>query len=272
MDKASLFLVATPIGNLNEVSFRCLDILKKVKVIACEDTRNTRKLLSHFDIHTPLISYHNYNEQLKSKEIIAYLEKGEDVALVSDAGYPLVSDPGYVLVNDIIERGYNIHTISGANACLNALVASGLSVNHFLFYGFLNSKMASAKKELESLKEFPYTIVFYEAPHRINKTIALVYEVFNDRKAVIARELTKIHEEYIRGNLSELKDIGPLKGEIVFMVAGFKQEEVIVDFKKLKEEVDNLINEGLKTKDAIKNIALKYSISKKELYDYYHKS
>ena len=269
---ATLFLVATPIGNLNEVSNRCLETLRSVKVIACEDTRNTRKLLSHFDIHTPLISYHNYNEELASGSIIEYLEKGEDVALVSDAGYPLISDPGYVLVNEVIEKGFNINTVSGPNACLNALVASGLSVNHYMFYGFLNSKSSSARKELEELKNFPYTIVFYEAPHRIKKTVELVYEVFGDRKAVIARELTKIHEEYIRGNLSELVNIGDLKGEIVFLVEGYKQEEAEINFDALKNEVLNLVDNGLKTKVAISEVASKYKVSKNELYDYYHKS
>lgn len=269
---ATLFLVATPIGNLNEVSNRCLETLRSVKVIACEDTRNTRKLLSHYDIHTPLISYHNYNEELAAGGIIEYLEKGEDVALVSDAGYPLISDPGYVLVNQVIERGFNINTVSGPNACLNALVASGLSVNHYMFYGFLNSKFSSARKELEGLKDFPYTIVFYEAPHRIKKTVELVYEVFGDRRAVIARELTKIHEEYIRGNLSELVNIGDLRGEIVFLVEGKKQEEVHIGLETLKVEVQNLVDNGLKTKAAISEVASKYKVSKNELYDYYHKS
>lgn len=269
---ATLFLVATPIGNLNEVSNRCLETLRSVKVIACEDTRNTRKLLSHYDIHIPLISYHNYNEELAAGGIIEYLEKGEDVALVSDAGYPLISDPGYVLVNQVIERGFNINTVSGPNACLNALVASGLSVNHYMFYGFLNSKFSSARKELEGLKDFPYTIVFYEAPHRIKKTVELVYEVFGDRRAVIARELTKIHEEYIRGNLSELVNIGDLRGEIVFLVEGKKQEEVHIGLETLKVEVQNLVDNGLKTKVAISEVASKYKVSKNELYDYYHKS
>ncbi len=272
MNKATLFLVATPIGNLNEVSFRCLDVLKSVSIIACEDTRNTRKLLAHFDIHTKLISYHNYNEEIASGPILEYLNNGEDVALVSDAGYPLVSDPGYVLVNKVIDAGFNINTVSGPNACLNALVASGLPTTHYMFYGFLNSKSSIAKKELNELKDFPYTIVFYEAPHRINKTIELVLEVFGDRKAVIARELTKIHEEYIRGNLSELTNVGDLKGEIVFIVDGCPKKEETVDFETLKEEIDSYVEKGMKTKEAIGVIAKQHNVSKNELYDYYHKS
>lgn len=270
MSKATLFLVATPIGNLNEVSLRCLEVLKSVKVVACEDTRNTRKLLSHFDIHTPMISYHNFNEDLASDNIINYLEKDEDVALVSDAGYPLISDPGYVLVNKVIERGFNINTVSGPNACLNALVASGLNATHYMFYGFLNAKASSARKELESLKAFPYTIVFYEAPHRINKTLKLMYEVFGSRKAVIARELTKIHEEYIRGSLKDLVDIGEVKGEIVLIVEGCPATKEEIDFKELKKEITALTDEGMKTKEAIVMVSKKYHVSKNELYDYYH--
>ena len=166
MNDVTLFLVATPIGNLNEVSFRTLEVLKSVELIACEDTRNTRKLLSHFDIHTKLISYHNFNEELASEDILKVLDDGKNVALVSDAGYPLLSDPGYVLVNKVIDKGYKISTISGPNAGINGLVASGLSATHYLFYGFLNAKSSKAKKELEDLKDFPYTIIFYEAPHK----------------------------------------------------------------------------------------------------------
>ncbi|MBQ1287432.1 MAG: 16S rRNA (cytidine(1402)-2'-O)-methyltransferase, partial [Erysipelotrichaceae bacterium] len=200
-NKATLFLVATPIGNLSEVSQRCLDVLRNVSVIACEDTRNSAKLLSHFDIHTRTITYHNFNERQSAKGILSLLEKGEDVALISDAGYPLISDPGYLLVNEVIEQGHKIVTVSGPNAALNALVASGLPTNHYLFYGFLNARSSQAKKELEALKSFPYTLIFYEAPHRIEKTLSLMTEVFGERKACLARELTKLHEEYHRGTL-----------------------------------------------------------------------
>lgn len=270
-NQATLFLVATPIGNLNEVSNRTLDTLKEVDVIACEDTRNTRKLLSHFDIHTKMISYHNFNEEEASEGIINLLRQGQSVALVSDAGYPLISDPGYELVNKVIEEGYKITTISGPNACLNGLVASGLKTTHYLFYGFLNSKSSSARKELEELKNFPYTLVFYEAPHRINKTLELCLEVLGNRKACIARELTKLHEEYIRGSLLELNKREEYKGEIVLIIEGKEKEEVVVDFELLKKEVANLAKNGLKTKVAINEVATKYKVSKNELYDYYHK-
>ncbi|MBQ0035834.1 MAG: 16S rRNA (cytidine(1402)-2'-O)-methyltransferase [Firmicutes bacterium] len=269
---ATLFLVATPIGNLNEVSPRALDIFRNVEVIACEDTRNSVKLLTHFDIHTKLITYHNFNEENSAKGIISLLEEGKDVALISDAGYPLISDPGYVLVNEVIERGFNIQTISGPSAGINALVASGLSTNHYLFYGFLNSKSTIAKKELQSLADFPYTLIFYEAPHRIEKTLKLCLEVLGNRKAVVARELTKIHEEYIRGNLEELVKLTDVKGEIVLLIEGNTNTKPEVNLEDLLPQIDELVASGHKTKSAIQEIAAKYEVSKNELYNLYVKS
>ena len=270
-DKATLFLVATPIGNLLEVSERTLDTLRSVDVIACEDTRNTIKLLSHFDIHTRMITYHNFNEEESAKGIIKLLEEGNDVALVSDAGYPLISDPGYLLVNEVIANGFRIVTISGPNAALNALVASGLETNHYLFYGFLNSKSSQARKELEQLKEFPYTIIFYEAPHRIEKTLKLMYEVLGDRRACLARELTKLHEEYHRGSLSELCELHDLKGEMVLVIEGLKEKDVEIDIDQLISEVEELINSGFRSKQAINEVSRKYDFSKNVLYNAYLK-
>lgn len=267
----TLFLVATPIGNLKEASPRVIETLKNVDVIACEDTRNTLKLLSHFDIHTRMISYHKFNEKKASKDIISLLDEGKNVALVSDAGYPLISDPGYTLVNEVALKGYNINTVSGPNAAINALVASGLNTNHYLFYGFLNSKQSAAKKELMELADFPYTMIFYEAPHRISKTLKLCYEVLGNRKAVVARELTKIHETYLRGTLEELSKIEEVKGEIVLLIEGKEKEEIAVDFNDLKIEIDELVKKGVKKKEAIGEIALRYKVSKNELYDFYHK-
>ena len=269
-NKATLFLVATPIGNLNEVSGRCLDVLRSVSVIACEDTRNSQKLLSHFDIHTRTITYHNFNERQSSKGILSLLEKGEDVALISDAGYPLISDPGYLLVNEVIDAGYKIVTVSGPNAALNAMVASGLPTNHYLFYGFLNAKQSQAKKELESLKGFPYTLIFYEAPHRIEKTLKLMYEVLGDRKACLARELTKLHEEYHRGTLKELCGLHDLKGEMVVIVEGDTSEKE-VSMEDLLKEMDLLIEDGQRAKDAAKTVSEKYEVSKNQLYQAYLK-
>ena len=266
----TLFLVATPIGNLSEVSNRTIDILKNVEVIACEDTRNTIKLLSHFDIHTKMLAYHNFNEEEGANKLLEYLLAGKDVALVSDAGYPLISDPGYVLVNKVIDNGIKINTISGPSAGINALVASGLETNHYLFYGFLNAKDSKAKKELEDLKTFPYTIIFYEAPHRINKTLKNMLEVLGDRKVVVARELTKLHEEYIRGTLSKVQNLD-IKGEIVVLVEGFKKDNEEISIDTLLEEVKTLVENGLKTKEAVKEVADKYKISKNDLYNRYIK-
>lgn len=269
-DQATLFLVATPIGNLSEVSERCLDVLRNVSVIACEDTRNSIKLLSHFDIHTKLITYHNFNEKESTRGILSLLEKGEDVALISDAGYPLISDPGYQLVNVVIDAGYRIVTISGPNAALNALVASGLPTEHYLFFGFLNAKASKAEKQLTELKDFPYTLIFYEAPHRIEKTLRIALETLGDRKACLARELTKLHEEYHRGTLSKLCELKDLKGEMVLIVEGCKEKEV-PSTEELLEETEEVIERGYRLKEAVKMVAEKYDVSKNDLYQNYLK-
>ena len=269
-DQATLFLVATPIGNLNEVSERCLDVLRNVSVIACEDTRNSIKLLSHFDIHTKLITYHNFNERESTRGILSLLEKGEDVALISDAGYPLISDPGYQLVNEVIDAGYRIVTISGPNAALNALVASGLPTEHYLFFGFLNAKASKAEKQLAELKDFPYTLIFYEAPHRIEKTLQIALKILGDRKACLARELTKLHEEYHRGTLSKLCELKDLKGEMVLIIEGRREKE-LPSTEELLEETEEVIERGYRLKEAVKMVAEKYGVSKNDLYQNYLK-
>ncbi len=269
-DQATLFLVATPIGNLSEVSERCLDVLRNVSVIACEDTRNSIKLLSHFDIHTKLITYHNFNERESARGILSLLEKGEDVALISDAGYPLISDPGYQLVNEVIEAGHRIVTISGPNAALNALVASGLPTEHYLFYGFLNSKATKAERQLTELRDLPYTLIFYEAPHRIEKTLQLALKVLGDRKACLARELTKLHEEYHRGTLSRLCELKDLKGEMVLIIEGCREKEVPA-MEELLVEIEELIERDYRLKEAVKMVAEKYKVSKNDLYQNYLK-
>ena len=262
----TLFIVSTPIGNLSEASKRVIDTLNMVDIVACEDTRNTRKLLSHFDIHKPMISYHNFNEDEESNKLIVLLKEGKNLALVSDAGYPLISDPGYILVNKLADEDIKMTVISGPSAGINALVASGLETSHYLFYGFLNAKSSKAKTELEALRAFPYTLIFYEAPHRINKMLNLLYEVYGNRKVCVARELTKLHEEFVRGNLLDVKD-KEYKGEIVVVVEGFKGEEREIDMSSCLEEVKKLVNNGLKTKDAVKVIAEKYKIKKNDLYN-----
>lgn len=267
----TLFIVSTPIGNLSEASPRVIDTLKSVDIIACEDTRNTLKLLTHFDIHTPMVAYHNFNEDEESLKLIEQLESGKNIALVSDAGYPLISDPGYTLVNRLASRDIKISVISGPNAAVNALVASGLDTMHYLFYGFLNSKQSKARIELEGLKNFPYTMIFYEAPHRINKTLALMLDVLGERNICVARELTKLHEEFLRGKVSELKD-HEYRGELVIVVEGYKCEDREIDIEEIYAEIDEDVKDGMKVKEAVKKVCDIYSLKKNDVYNGYLKS
>lgn len=269
-DNATLYLVATPIGNLEEVTSRAVNVLNSVDIIACEDTRTSRTFLDHYDIHTKLITYHNFNEEESSRGILELLASGKDIALISDAGYPLISDPGYTLVNGAIEEGFNVVTISGPSAGLHALVASGMPTRHYLFYGFLNEKLAKAKKELEQLVEFPYTMLFYESPHRIEDTLKAMLQIFGDRKVCLARELSKKHEEYIRGTLSELVELDDLRGEMVVIVDGFHKEDVAIDYSSIKLMIDEFIAEGMTSKDAIKKVSKELGISKNDVYREYH--
>lgn len=270
-DRPSLYLVATPIGNLKEFSTRSIEILSMVDVIACEDTRNSGQLFKHFGIKKPLISYHNYNEKDSSKGILSLLEEGKTVALVSDAGYPLISDPGYQLVQDCIAQDYNVISVNGSSACLSALVASGLDTNHYLFYGFLHAKDREQCKELEQLKQFPYTMIFYESPHRIQRTLNNIYQVFGERSVCLARELTKIHEEYVRGLLSEIKDIEDVKGEIVLVVEGYHHDKKAISMDEIVQQVKYHIDCGCSAKDAVARVAMEYQVPKKEVYSLYHK-
>lgn len=262
---AKVYLVPTPIGNLQEMTPRALEVLSSVDHVAAEDTRNTRKLLNHYDIHTHLISSHEHNQEKSIPYILSLLENGESIAVVSDAGYPLVSDPGQHLVETLIEKEIPVISVSGANAALDALVASGLSCYHYMFYGFLDSKSTKRKKELESLSSFPYTIIFYEAPHRIEAMLEDVLEVLGDRKMTLARELTKMHEEYLRGTVSEIKEVASsLKGEMVVLVEGYKAEESF-DLERACCRVLELA-QTMKLKEACKQVAKEFNASKNELY------
>lgn len=271
--KPTLYLVPTPIGNLQEITQRAMDVLKDVDVIAAEDTRNTKKLLMAYGIQKPLISHHEHNQSTSIPVILDYLKDGKSVAVVSDAGYPLVSDPGANLVKEVINNDFTVVSLSGANAAMNALVASGLSCVHYLFYGFLENKSSKRKKQLEELKEFPYTLIFYEAPHRIESMLQDVLEVLGDRNMCLARELTKLHEEYIRGTVSEVIQVAKdKKGEMVVIIEGKPIEEESFDMDTAIKKVDEYIKQGLKTKEAIKKAATELGCSKNELYDEYHKS
>lgn len=264
-DKPTLYLVPTPIGNLQEMTPRALDVLKQVDCIAAEDTRNTYKLLATYGISKSMISHHEHNQNISIPQIVQRLEKGKSVAVVSDAGYPLISDPGANLVQKVIHLGYPVVSVSGANAATNALVASGLSCQHYLFYGFLDSKSSKRKKELKTLETFPFTLVFYEAPHRIEAMLKDAYEVLGDRKMVLARELTKIHEEYIRGTIGEIiKIAGTCKGEMVVVIEGYQKEDVL-DWESIVAEAMDL-TKTLRVKEASKIISDKYGCSKNKLY------
>ncbi len=271
-DKSTLYLVATPIGNLEEMTYRSVRILSEVDFIAAEDTRNTIKILNHFGIKKKLISHHEHNIEVSSKKIVELLQEGHSIALVSDAGYPAISDPGYELVLKVIEAGFNVVPISGANACLDALIVSGISPQPFIFYGFLNHSDKIKKKELESLKKYKETLVFYESPHRIKKTLTLLLEYFGNRPIALCRELTKKHEEIIRGNVQEILDIvDTIKGEMVLVVEGSKEEDEVVEFElPLKEQVELYIEEGMTSKEAIKKVAKERNLPKNEVYAAYH--
>lgn len=270
-DGAALYLVPTPIGNLSEISSRIKESLEGADVIACEDTRNSGLLLSRINIKKPLIAHHEHNQKTSIEKILSLLEEGKKVAVISDAGYPLVSDPGAALVRAVIEKDIPVISMSGPNAAINALVASGLDCSHYTFYGFLSNKSNARKKELETLKEMPFTLIFYEAPHRIEEMLKDLLEVFGNRKICLARELTKLHEQYLRGTICEvLAHVEGLKGEMVVVVEGAPKKEG-VSLEEALAEAKGLIDSGMKTKDAMKEIANKYSLSKNQLYNAYLK-
>lgn len=267
----SLYLVPTPIGNLSEMTPRAVDILNSVDVIACEDTRTSGTLLKHFGIHKKLIACQNFNEADSAKGIVSLLAQGNNVALISDAGYPLISDPGQRVVNEVTSAGYNVIPLSGANAMLNALVASGLVVQPFLFIGFLPASENDCRKKLQEYRSFPATMVFYEAPHRIVKMLGAVLEVMGDRQCCIAREITKVHEEFLRGTVSEL--IAALqeeaRGEMVVVLEGNTQAEEISD-EAILDEVQQYTDNGMSTSAAIRTAAKTLKVNKNRVYALVH--
>ncbi len=265
--KGILYLVATPIGNLGDFSYRAIETLKTVDKIYAEDTRNSITLLRHYNITTPLESYHEFNQDTKTDVVVEELEKGLNIAIISDAGLPIISDPGYKIVKEASKKGLPISTIPGASAGISALIASGLAPMPYTFYGFLDSKKTKRIKEFENLKYVAHTIIFYEAPHRIMETLADMLEVFGNRNIVIARELTKTFEEYIRGTIEEILELDSIKGEIVLIVEGYKEEIKLDDNPFVK--IDELISLGYKPNEAIKEISKLYNLDRKELYKSY---
>lgn len=262
-----LYIVATPIGNLKDISQRALSTLSEVNYILSEDTRVTKKLLSHFNIDVPLISYHTYNEAFRTEEALALLDKNYDLALVSDAGTPLISDPGFILISKAIEKGYKIISIPGPSAVISALVGSGIASDKFFFYGFLPSRQNKRRQEIKALESFIHTIIFYEAPHRINACLNDLYEILGNRKVVIARELTKLYEEYIRGTLQDVKDL-TYKGELVIVLSGGEKDSAGLERNKMsiKDHYQYFIDLDYDEKEAMKLVAKERNISKSEVY------
>ena len=258
-----LYLIATPIGNLKEMSPRALEIISEMDIIAAEDTRNAFSLLANYGIKKELFSLREHNEIEASKKLLEKINEGKKVAYMSDAGYPCISDPGYILVQEMIKNDVAVSTISGSSAFINALVASGLETKHFYFYGFLSAKENEAREVILSLKERKETIIIYEAPHRISKTLKLLKEGLGNREICLARELTKINEEYIRGKLDELCEIdeSTIKGEIVLIIGGNKEEKQIDD-AEIVTRVAYFVKLGLSQKDAVNVTAEEFNINK----------
>ena len=264
-------MVATPIGNLEDITFRAIRILKEVDLIAAEDTRQTLKLLNHYEIKKPLISYHRHNEDIKVEGLIEKLKKGENIALVSDAGTPVISDPGEVIVKGALKEEIKVVPIPGACALINALIASGLDAKDFVFLGFLSLNKKIRKEELEQIKNENKTIILYEAPHKLTQTLKDLEKILDNRKIVIARELTKIHEEFIRGTVSEIIEKYPEpKGEHIILIEGnslkAKSEEKEIEEMTIEEEYKTYINQGISKNEAIKKIAKNRGTSKNEIY------
>ena len=263
-----MYLVATPIGNLEDITFRAVRVLKEADLIACEDTRQTRKLLDRYGIGTPTVSYHEHNEAERSQELTAKLLDGTTVALVSDAGMPLISDPGYRLVRAAIDNGIRVEAVPGASAVLTALAASGLGTDSFHFGGFLPAKPGQRLHALKALKEETATLIFYEAPHRIVDALAAVEEALGDRPVVVARELTKMHEELLRGTAAQVRAAlvarESVKGEIVLLVG--KRTGAAEDDTLLAEAVEACVAQGIGRMEAIKAVAHRRGLSKREVY------
>jgi len=276
----ALYLVATPIGNLEDISVRCLETLRSVDVIACEDTRQTRKLLNHFQIEKRTVSYHEHNKEASGSGLLKWLEEGKKIALVSDAGLPAISDPGADLVRDAAAAGYPVIPVPGANAALTALIASGLPTDRFVFCGFPSRENKERRQELERLKRYPETLIFYEAPHRIEKTLAVMREVLGNRRAVLARELTKRYEEFVRGTLDELSEwlkTGEARGEYCIIVEGSTEGQVEPEElpwwaeMSTVEHVEYYLEQGLRKKDAIRQVAEDRGLSRRDVYNEFHR-
>jgi 16S rRNA (cytidine1402-2'-O)-methyltransferase len=268
----TLYLVATPIGNLQDITFRALETLKIVDIIACEDTRHTQKLLNHYSIKNRLVSYHEHNENERAVELAEYLKQGKSIAIVSDAGTPAICDPSFRIVEKANEIGAKVVSIPGAVAFINGLIISGLPTDSVFFGGFLPSKKSERIKRLNEVKEIPATIVFYETPHRIEKSLGDCLEILGNRQAAIAREITKLHEEIVRGGLAEILEKitgNQIKGEIVLVIDRQSNESKRLDVNKagtLKSRLTELEGTGVERKAALKKLAKEFGLSRSEVY------
>ncbi|WP_066059285.1 16S rRNA (cytidine(1402)-2'-O)-methyltransferase [Robertmurraya korlensis] len=277
-NKGILYLVPTPIGNLEDMSFRAVRIMKEADYIAAEDTRNTKKLCNHFEIDTPIVSYHEHNRMVSGAKIIEKLKEGSKIALVSDAGMPTISDPGYELVVEATNEEIAVVPLPGANAALTSLIASGISTQPFYFYGFLSRQKKDRKKELEALKNHKETMIFYESPHRLKETLQQIEEIFGNRQMTLCRELTKKFEEFIRGTTSELVQWathGEVRGEFCMIIEGSKEEAVKEESwwesLSISQHIDHYITvKGHSSKEAIKEVAKDRNLQKREVYQVYH--
>ena len=270
-DTASLYLIPTPIGNIDDITVRALNTLNSVDEILCEDTRTTGILLKRYNINKKLVSCHEYNEEKMIDYVISKLKDGYNLGLVTDQGSPIISDPGFVVARGVIEAGFNVISLPGATAFVPVLSSSGIEPSPFLFYGFLNAKKSKQIEELKSLKSYKYTFIIYEAVHRIKNTLENMLDILGDRNICIGREISKIHEEYVRGKISELLllvDI--MKGEFVIIVEGNKE---IVDYSNLDiiSHVKLYLDDGMKEMDAIKLVAKERKVAKSIIYSEYHK-
>lgn len=266
----SLYIVPTPIGNLEDITFRALNVLKKSDIILCEDTRTSSILLKHFNINKRLVSCHEYNEKKIIYKIIQFLKDGLNLALITDQGTPIISDPGFFVVKDVINAGFNVVSLPGATAFVPALTSSGIAPSPFLFYGFLNSKKSKRLSELCELKNVPYSIIFYESVHRITDTLSDLLNVFGNREISLCREITKLHEQIFRGKISDvLNQLEDLKGEFVLVVSG---NDNIFDFGSLDvvEHVNLYVSDGLSVNDSIKKVARERNVAKSIIYSEYH--
>ena len=269
-DGAILYLVPTPIGNMEDITFRSLKVLKDVEVIFSEDTRVTQNLLNYFEIKKRLIALHDHNESIVKEEVLSYLEQGVNVAIVTDRGTPIISDPGYKTVSYVSKKGYSVVALPGACAFVPALIVSGINPQPFTFYGFLDSKIEKRKKELLSLKFVTNTLIFYEAPHRILQTMKLMLEIFGDREVSLSREITKKFESVYRGNITDLlPTLNEIKGEFVIVVSGFEKS---IDDRQfgVVEQVEFYINNGMDKMEAIKVVAREREMKKNDVYAMYH--